>query len=574
MAALAKHRHHDHVSLFRRREPVHFRGCRVDFRFYRLLICIDAVKPASKRADARLQKGLFRLFLFHRSQVELEVPVFFKSVMSRVAPQLMNKNGSSRKSHFPRLGVEVLESRAMLAAIALRDFGQGIGEHSAIDLQQTLTASNPNDIFSLELRKGDILNVAANRTGGDRAPDELLLRDRNGQLLMHTNDPVPLSARSPLLPGGDAGLAYVVSTSGTYEIEANSLSGGWGSYLIQFRVFRPALERQPSGTVQTLFLDFDGATINPYATFREGVDQDVDLPGISAYLVDYGLVSANASAAQFAAVEDRLVQRIVDTVVENLQTDVRRRGVNGNYAATRNAGEFDIHIVDSRGSFDPWGGPHVSRIIIGGSNFDTAIIGDTAESNDPGNMVTDETGLVQFGNGVHLTTGPNRIPISPRIADQQAAQIDLLGVYFGNIVSHEAGHLFGAYHTAANGTTNIMDQAKKSFLGPDGVYGTQDDVDVDFGVDAFDDFTSESYATFTRGGRASNLDWISVGLSTGKATRGDGNNDGLVNSADLNVVARNWMSNVAPWSEGDLNGDGTVNTADLHLVGLNWGYGT
>jgi hypothetical protein len=461
----------------------------------------------------------------------------------------------------------------MLSAIALRDFGHGAGEQDALDLRQTLTASNPTDVYTLELQQGDILNVATDRTGGDRAPDELVLRDHRGQLLMHTNDPVPLSPRSPLLPGRDAGLAYVVSTSGTYEIEAKSLSGDWGSYLIQFRLFRPALERQPSGSVQTLYLDFDGATINPHATFGEGADEDVELPGISAYLVDYGLVSENASTAELAAVEDRLVQRIVDTVMENLQSDVRQRGVNGNYAATRNDGQFDINIVDSRGSFDPWGGRHVSRVIIGGSNFDTAIIGDTAESNDPGNMVTDETALVQFGNGFHLTTGLNRIPINPWIADQHAAKIDFLGIYFGNIVSHEAGHLFGAYHTAANGVTNIMDQTRKSFLGPDGIYGTQDDVDVDFGVDAFDSFTSESYSTFTRGGRASNLDWISVGLSTGKATRGDGNHDGVVNSADLNVVAKNWQTDVTPWSNGDLNGDGSVNTADLHLVGLNWGFG-
>ena len=500
-------------------------------------------------------------------------------MLPRIAKVKNSKNlrswkSSSRGERYARLGVEVLESRALLAAVTLRDFGSGLGERDSIDMRQTLTATDPTDIFTVDLRQGDVLNVAINRTGGNRAPTELLLRDRSGRLLMYTDAPVPLSDRSPLMPGGDAGLAYVISTPGSYEIEARSLAGMWGSYDVHFRVFRPTLEQQTIGSVQTLYLDFDGATINPHAIFGVGVNEDVYLPPLVDYLVDYGLVAENASAVEVAAVEERLIQRIVDTVQENLQFDVRQRGVNGDYSARGIAGTFNINIVDSRTSTDPWGATNVSRVIIGGSNFETAIIVDTAESNDPGNMVTEETALVQFGNGFHLTAGPNRIPINPAIADQQAAQIEMLGIYFGNVVSHEAGHLFGAYHTDANHVSNIMDQAKKSFLGPDGVYGTHDDMDVDFGVDGFDNFASDLHATFTRGGMASTLDWISIGLSTGRVIQGDGNRDGVVNSADLNLVAMHWQTNVTRWQNGDLNGDGLVNIAALHYVGLNWGYGT
>ncbi len=58
------------------------------------------------------------------------------------------------------------------------------------------------------------------------------------------------------------------------------------------------------------------------------------------------------------------------------------------------------------------------------------------------------------------------------------------------MVSHEAGHFFGNWHVDQfNDTLNLMDQGGNFPLlygvGPDGIGGTADDPDVDFGEDEF-----------------------------------------------------------------------------------------
>ncbi len=62
-------------------------------------------------------------------------------------------------------------------------------------------------------------------------------------------------------------------------------------------------------------------------------------------------------------------------------------------------------------------------------------------------------------------------------------------------------------------------------------------------------------------------------LDGGPGQPGDLNGDGLVNSADLDLVRGNWGSAVQPGTSGDANGDGFVNSADLDIVRSNWGAG-
>ena len=52
---------------------------------------------------------------------------------------------------------------------------------------------------------------------------------------------------------------------------------------------------------------------------------------------------------------------------------------------------------------------------------------------------------------------------------------------------------------------------------------------------------------------------------------GDMNGDGVVNSADLDMVRGNWGQTVEPGTSGDGNNDGYVNSADLDMVRGNWG---
>ena len=60
-------------------------------------------------------------------------------------------------------------------------------------------------------------------------------------------------------------------------------------------------------------------------------------------------------------------------------------------------------------------------------------------------------------------------------------------------------------------------------------------------------------------------------LGGGTSQAGDLNDDGYVNSADLDLVRGNWGSTVEPNTSGDANGDGYVNSADLDIVRGNWG---
>ena len=57
-------------------------------------------------------------------------------------------------------------------------------------------------------------------------------------------------------------------------------------------------------------------------------------------------------------------------------------------------------------------------------------------------------------------------------------------------------------------------------------------------------------------------------LAANPGLQGDLNNDGFVNSGDLDLVRGNWGTNN---TAGDANGDGVVNSGDLDIVRANWG---
>jgi hypothetical protein len=131
----------------------------------------------------------------------------------------------------------------------------------------------------------------------------------------------------------------------------------------------------------------------------------------------------------------------------------------------------------------------VSRVVVGGSvaQLGLAVIG-IAESIDVGNFETAEDAVVLLD----FLSGPandpnslNRIPRAPGVG-----MVELVGVGVGNIVAHEIGHYSGNWHTEQFfGPANLMDQggnlAGMLGVGPDGVFGSADDVDVDFGRDLF-----------------------------------------------------------------------------------------
>ena len=288
-------------------------------------------------------------------------------------------------------------------------------------------------------------------------------------------------------------------------------------YDLDLQVLRPNLESEPVGTHQILFLDFDGAFVDT-SEFRP--DGDVrELSPLVDFVPDLGLDAEHDL--------DAIIDAIVATVEENLSLDVRESGLNGDFDASGRAGEFDIEILNSRDHGEQFGNAHVSRVVIGGTveEFGIDTVGLSC-SIDVGNFDTEETAVVLLD----MLTAPdppswntaslNAVPIDP-----SADKIDLVGRAIGNIASHEAGHLFATWHTWNGNHRNVLmdtggDYAAGYGLGPDGVFGTADDIDVDFGYDVFS--PSEPYQ-----GMQDSLVGLAYGLSTGTQELSDtrGRND-------------------------------------------------
>ncbi|MFQ5568931.1 MAG: T9SS type A sorting domain-containing protein [Rhodothermales bacterium] len=317
------------------------------------------------------------------------------------------------------------------------------------------------DFYSIDLHAGDVLG--ADLSGHAK---HVTLFDPSGLELMGSGlDPsslLPLA--SPLPHGGNAGLAYVLAASGRYAV---SVETGDGAYTLALRVFRPILEAVPR-PLQTLFLDFDGATLDAETLF--GGNPDATLSPLASFLENFGLDSTPGGIDAQAVID-----AILTTAEEHLIEDIQSLGLNP---------EYQVEILNSRDHADPFGQPHVSRVIIGGTQDELGekTVG-IAEAVDVGNFVTGETAVVLLD----LLSEPgganslSQFPLAPSVT-----MVDLLGEALGSIVAHEAGHLFANFHTGnPDVPPNIMDGGTRlaDFLGigPDGIFGSDDDVDVDFG---------------------------------------------------------------------------------------------
>lgn len=349
-----------------------------------------------------------------------------------------------------------------------------------------------SDFFSFDLAAGDVLGVnGANGLSG------LSLWTPDGSELIGSAQDLSYiyPQASPLAGAGSIGAAAVIATPGRYAL----LVDGLGNYEIEAKLFRAKLEAQPPPAQQILYIDFDGAVLDP-SIFGSYPDR-VTLAPLSSFLPGWGLSEAD---------ENTVIDAIMATVVENFN-DVRL-GNNGDRDVSGQAGEFDIEILNSRDDVMPIGQPNVSRVIVGGSMYELGIytIG-IAQSIDPGNFETKETAVVLLDV---LSAGA----ADPDSLNQYglgggATKVDLIGVGVGNIVTHEAGHFFGNFHTDQfNSVPNLMDQGgnldNMVGVGPDRIFGTSDDVDVDFGEDVY--VPNEGLT-----GTEDSLNTVAFGLSTG-----------------------------------------------------------
>jgi hypothetical protein len=317
-------------------------------------------------------------------------------------------------------------------------------------------------------KKGDVIGAAINGTIA-----ELALIDHTGTVRQGSLSPANsfFDTGTPL-PAGIVSVGHVVDTPGLFTLRVRGLQSG--SYSVDLGAHLPELRTGDRGEVQTIFLDFDGATVDLSESIFLGFPfpEIRTLSPLSAFLSDWGLTAADESA---------VIDAIVERVEESLVRDIDQLGPNP---------KFQIRLLNSRDHADPWGQPNVSRVIVGGTipELQIGTIG-IAQSIDVGNYATEETAFVLLD----LLSGqlPSTIDLNGFPRAPGASIIDIIGVGVGEITAHEAGHYLGVWHTDQfNDIPNIMDQGGNlEFsilgLGPDGIFGSADDTNVQFVRDVF-----------------------------------------------------------------------------------------
>jgi hypothetical protein len=342
------------------------------------------------------------------------------------------------------------------------DSGSGGGAASEGPYNVAITMGETDlDFYAVRLRKGDVLGASVEGSAARLAIHDPSGADVHGS----TQDLTFIFPAETSLPGGgNAVTEHVADQTGWHYV---AVAVGDGDYDVTVEAYRPRLETDRP--VQTIFLDFDGQRLNTGIFGGPGVRT---LSPLRAFLGRWGLTNADHNA---------LINAIIAETRENLRQDMIASGLNDDFA---------LRIRNSRDHADPWGQPNVSRVIVGGTIEQSGIetIG-IAQTIDPGNFATEESALVLLD----VLSDPAGEPGDPSLntyLTPASNRIGFIGQAVGNIVAHEAGHFFGDWHVDQfNDDANLMDAGGNFPLlygvGPDGVGGTADDPDVDFGEDVF-----------------------------------------------------------------------------------------
>lgn len=346
------------------------------------------------------------------------------------------------------------------------DSGSGTGAESEGGYSVTFALEATDvDYYAVRLRPGDVLSGSVS---GSAARLAVYAPARGGvqEVFGSTQDASYIYPPvSPLTGGGNAVVDHVADVRGLHYV---AVEGGFGDYAVTLEVYRPGPEVRH--TRQTIFLDFDGARVNTGIWGGPGVRR---LSPFAGFVTAWGIPAWR---------EDALIDRIVATTTENLRRDFARTGVK-------------VRVLNSRDHADRFGRPGVTRVIVGGTIAESGIptIG-IAQSIDPGNYDLAETALVLLDV---LSASPDEEASLNAYLQPRSDRVRFVGTAIGNVVSHEVGHMVGNWHVDQfDGIANLMDQGG-SFpvlfgVGPDGVGGTADDPDVDFGknrLNPFEGFT-------------------------------------------------------------------------------------
>ena len=357
------------------------------------------------------------------------------------------------------------------------------------------------DHYAFDLNAGDILDVrltgAANPATAwlhlyETATRTELLATQTVQTGMPTASPLT-GAPNSLVALNDVALHYVVPKTTRYQVEVSDTQG---NYTLQLRQYRPTLESQAAGNKQIIYLDFDGTTI-PQSLFGLGT-QSARISPLRNFLTAYGLQASDEAA-------------LIDKITADFQAKFDYLGQH-----TTNP-NFGIEVLNSKDHGDLWGLPNVSRIVFGGTwqelmrdpaATNTGLVLGIAESVDPGNFALEESVIVM--NDI-LLAGINTLNVNG-----STPRIDAIAELLGYIAAHEGGHILGGWHQDANNSVNvIMDQTFSEILssgsGVDQIFGTADDVRIQFGIDGY-----AADGVWENGGVNDTLSFLGWGLSTGQ----------------------------------------------------------
>jgi hypothetical protein len=421
----------------------------------------------------------------------------------------------------------------------LLPLGTGAGQSQTVTVTGQLPLVNgvrDVDYFAFDAVAGDVITVKLNSAATGIPFDVSIVTAGDSPIIGSTLNQLG-GISPPTSPLSDTtspvAFAKVIPTTGRYYVR---VSDGTQTYSLRLEARRPSIEAEPIGTRQIVFVDFDGATISP-GTF--GLPVTTRIPSMIDTLVGFGFTPQD---------ENALIDGVMAVIHNRFNTQLSAFGANGYYRQDGVPGAFDIEFRNSRDHADPWGLPNVSRLIVGGDEFDLGIpTRGIAESVDIGNFDREETGIVLPG-----------VMFPEIVAIPRAPGLSLLSAMaagLGQTGSHEIGHFIGARHQFnGNNVRTLMDSGGQEYgvsrlgTGVDGIWGTADDIDIGFGRDRY---------AIVEGliGTVDHRATMAFGLSTGKV----GN---LITGNVYNDINRNAQRNlneagIAGWEVFvDANGNG------------------